>query len=222
MEPQLLCHLQELLRRTAWIAEQQLRTERLLQAMEGRLGQLEGRLQAVEGALLSLENRLSEMEDQPSTRIDKIEYHFEQLKVDTLAGTLQIGVAHGADGIIDDLTAGQTVSQDVKLSGAERGEPYVSIGGALEEYMGSGLYADIDTAASEAGWAPMSDPGLRETVAEDLRKQIRRRSAIYMKEIPSKEGKDEAAVKAVLERVRKDVRTGLKQFYESEGKGQEP
>lgn len=220
MEQDLLWHLQELLRRTGWLAEHHLRMDRRLQSMESRLEALEGRLQAAEGRLLSIEQQLAGLEDRPSTRIDKIEYRFEQLKVDTLAGTLQIGLAQGAEGLIEDLAAGQTVCQDVLLTPGEQGEPYVSMNRALEDYMGAELYRDIDDAAAGAG--ARMDPVQREAVAEDLKSQIRRRSQVYMKEIPAKEGADGGAVAAVLERVRKDVRSGLKVFYQSGGEEQAP
>ncbi|WP_438447788.1 spore germination protein GerPC [Gorillibacterium sp. sgz5001074] len=230
MEPQLLWHLQELLRRTGWLAEQQLRMERQLQDMGERLAAVEVHLHAVEVSLASVQKQLEEQEKQPTTRIDKIEYRFEQLKVDTLAGTLQIGLAQGADGLIEDLAAGSATAQDVKLSsgdddgdengGGDRGEPYASMGRALEGYLAAELDQDIDAAAEEAGMAPAE--ARREEVAEDLRRQIRQRAAVYMKQIPTREGSDEAAVRTMLERVRKDVREGLAQFYKQEGKGQEP
>ncbi|MNT98196.1 Spore germination protein GerPC [compost metagenome] len=55
-------------------------------------------------------------------------------------------------------------------------------------------------------------------IAEDLSRQAQERIIIYMKEVPSKEGADETAVKTIMEKVKADVRSGLKSFFESTGK----
>ncbi|KPC97583.1 putative spore germination protein GerPC [Geobacillus sp. BCO2] len=61
------------------------------------------KIRALERRLRSLEARLREMEAQPRTSIERIEYKFDQLKVETLEGTLNIGIAPpGAGGAIED------------------------------------------------------------------------------------------------------------------------
>ena len=39
-----------------------------------------------------------QMNESPKTVIEKIEYHFDQLKIDTLEGTLQIGLTPNGSG----------------------------------------------------------------------------------------------------------------------------
>lgn len=252
MDPHLLWHVQELLRRTAWLAEHQLKLDGLLQAMDSRLQTMEERLQA-------LEDRLARMEDRPATQIDKIEYRFEQLKVDTLSGSLQIGLTQGAEGLIEELGAGGKSYQDLKLGGDQdgsgdggntgdagyageagagnngngygngydgqedvrsSGEPYARVFDQLQAYLESGLYYDIDDVSARAGTEP--EPALRERIAQDLNRQVRNRVLVYMKEIPSKEGPDEEAVRTIMDRIRADVRTGLEQFFGETGKENPP
>lgn len=220
MDPHLLCHIQELLRRVGWLAEHQLRMDGRLQAIEGRLQIMEGQLQAVERSLQALEERLTGMEERPSTRIDKIEYRFEQLKVDTLAGTLQIGLAQGAEGFIEELGAGPHAYQDIQLGQEGNGEPYTRVLEALDAYMETDLNRDIDEVSAHSG--ADVDPGLRDRIVQDLDKQIRERVLVYMKEIPSKEGPDEAAVKKIMEKVKADVRSGLERYFAGDGKGSSP
>lgn len=50
------------------------------------------KIQTLEQRLLLLENQLKELEQQPRTTIERIEYKFDQLKVETLEGTLNIGI----------------------------------------------------------------------------------------------------------------------------------
>lgn len=51
------------------------------------------KIRTLERRLSVLEARLQELESQPRTTIERIEYKFDQLKVETLEGTLNIGLA---------------------------------------------------------------------------------------------------------------------------------
>jgi spore germination protein PC len=205
----MLWHFQELFRRVGWLAEQQLRTEARMKATEEQLQTISKQLAAVEQLLTSLQN-------QPTTRIDKIEYRFEQLKVDTLSGSLQIGLAHGAEGLIEDLQAGNVSAQNVELDPGDNEDPYIKTQSALQDYLGAELHRDIDEAAGNAGVE--AEMELHARIAEDLARQAQERLVVYRKEIPSKEGADDEAVRTIMGRIRADIQSGLKSFFETYGK----
>ncbi|CAM4235065.1 spore germination protein GerPC [Paenibacillus tarimensis] len=50
------------------------------------------RLQAMESRIASLEQRISELERKPFYTVERLEYHFDQLKIQQLEGTLNIGM----------------------------------------------------------------------------------------------------------------------------------
>lgn len=52
----------------------------------------EGRIQYLEGLVTELKKELDELKKKPAICVDKIEYKFDQLKVESLAGTLNIGL----------------------------------------------------------------------------------------------------------------------------------
>ena len=56
-----------------------------LQAQENRIAILEQTIQ-------KLQEEMKQLKDKPSIKVDKIEYKFDQLKVETLDGTLNIGL----------------------------------------------------------------------------------------------------------------------------------
>lgn len=116
VDPYVLWHFQELFKRTGWIAGKQLEAEARLSSIEGRLDAIETNLSAIAAHLDAIQQQLSSLDDRPTTRIEKIEYRFEQLKVDTLSGSLQIGMTHGAEGLIEDLEAGGLTAQNVELT----------------------------------------------------------------------------------------------------------
>lgn len=215
MEPDVLWHFQELMRRMAWMGEQQLKLERQLLALEAGM-------QALGQQVAALEEQIAGMGDRPSTHIDKIEYRFEQLKVDTLAGTLQIGISHNAEGLIEDLAVQESTAEDIKLGAPSDngGELFLRIASGLQQYANTELYLDIDEAAARSGIN--LNPELRERIADDLTKQLQNRAVSYMKEVPTREGPDPAAEKAILTKVKADVRSGLKQYFEQDGKEASP
>ncbi|WP_010283443.1 spore germination protein GerPC [Bacillus timonensis] len=50
------------------------------------------RINQLEQSLQQLQTEIGELKKQPSTHIEKVEYKFDQLKVETLEGTLNIGL----------------------------------------------------------------------------------------------------------------------------------
>ncbi|WP_181438827.1 spore germination protein GerPC [Paenibacillus sambharensis] len=50
-------------------------------------------LETMENRLESLERRINELEQKPSYTVERLEYHFDQLKIQQLEGTLNIGMS---------------------------------------------------------------------------------------------------------------------------------
>ncbi|MDF2936594.1 MAG: spore germination GerPC family protein [Paenibacillaceae bacterium] len=229
MDPVLLWHLQEILRRLGWMAQKQIQTDERLTGLENAVSELSSQLKAVEHELAriaptldALESSVSALEDQPSTRIDKIEYRFEQLKVDTLSGSLHIGLAHGAEGLIEDLQAANADAKDIQLSGpaisgpASPDQAYTQAMASMQEYLRRDLPSDIDEAADAAG-LPLV-PELRQQITEDLSRQAEQRFMLYIKEHPFAENAGAQDAAPVIGKVRQDVREGLKAFFAGYGK----
>jgi spore germination protein PC len=64
----------------------------LLQWVQMTLQIQENRIAALEQTIQKLQEQLKQLKDKPSIQVDKIEYKFDQLKVETLDGTLNIGL----------------------------------------------------------------------------------------------------------------------------------
>ncbi|RLL45040.1 hypothetical protein D8M04_09205 [Oceanobacillus piezotolerans] len=58
-----------------------------------------------------LEKLESDFKNKPTTSIEKVEYKFDQLKVDTLSGTLHIGISPEELQKMDDITLPNTTNQ---------------------------------------------------------------------------------------------------------------
>jgi len=64
----------------------------LLQWVQMTLQAQENRIAMLEQSLQKLQEEIKQLKDKPSMRVDKIEYKFDQLKVEKLDGTLNIGL----------------------------------------------------------------------------------------------------------------------------------
>src|SRR4051794_12825030 len=64
----------------------------LLQWVQMTLQAQENRIAALEHTIQKLQEEMKQLKEKPSVRVDKIEYKFDQLKVETLDGTLNIGL----------------------------------------------------------------------------------------------------------------------------------
>ena len=60
--------------------------------MRHYLQQLEKRIKSLEQVINSLSNEVDTLKQRPSVHVDRIDYSFDQLKIETLEGTLNIGI----------------------------------------------------------------------------------------------------------------------------------
>ncbi|UOR13174.1 spore germination protein GerPC [Halobacillus amylolyticus] len=140
-------------------------------------------------------------QDHPKTVIEKIEYHFDQLKIETLEGTLQIGLTpNGMDaGNIEDLYTPQP-SQEKHDA-------------ALEELTKNGVPLDIDHYAAEYG-IPLSNQH-RQQIIDDINKQLPERYAFYKKQQPNLDSA------SIVEKLQQEIRRSVAQYFTQRGGDQE-
>lgn len=82
-----------------------------LQWVQIKIHEQENRIALLEHTVQKLREELSQIKEKPAIRVDKIEYKFDQLKVETLDGTLNIGLNPSDLSSIEDFAVqNQTVS----------------------------------------------------------------------------------------------------------------
>ena len=64
----------------------------ILQSMQTYIYNQDNLIRGMQKKIQSLEKRVSEIQNRPPVHIDRMEYKFDQLKVETLEGTLNIGL----------------------------------------------------------------------------------------------------------------------------------
>lgn len=172
------------------------------QMMVYYITQLQQQVQQLYNHINSLENRIQQLEQHTSpnknTTIEKLEYHFDQLKIERLDGTLHIGV-----------TPEDLQSMDEFSLANQSGGPLPPVHQALEQYADQELPGYLQSLEQQYHY-PL-DPGYRQTLLNDIKQQIPSRIAHYQQaNIPS-----EQMNQHILSNVKQEFQTGLRKWFEN-------
>jgi spore germination protein PC len=155
--------------------------------VQHKLTEQQEQLEALEAKVAALCEQVKQLEARPTYNIESIEYHFDQLKVEKLDGTLNIGMT--APGTGDDAFPGSI--EQISVS-----KPQIFPSADPVVTPPSGMYSDIFTDMNRYldAEAPQRllayenelriplDPYHRRIIIEDVRKQVPNRINYYMHE----------------------------------------
>lgn len=170
------------------------------------------KIQALEQRLLLLEKQLKELEQQPRTNIERIEYKFDQLKVETLEGTLNIGITpNGVGSTIEDFAVqpGKTV--------VPKPEPVLfrNIQEKVHAYLEKEAKETIKR--FETQYAHRLDDTYRHFILQDIARQVDERIRFYLHQkmnngyVPASD-KEEAVVNEIFQKVKMDIEQSIDLF----------
>lgn len=192
---------------------------KLLQQMYGHIIWQNEKMYTLELLLTELRDEIRLLRSAPSTRVDKIEYTFDQLKVENLEGTLQIGITPEGVKSLEDLSVGgkpQIEVQPAPEPDACDTDDYRRVREDAESFVLVHVPAELMRLEAEFGFS-LTDRQ-RRAVVDDLLRQARERSLVYWRMEAAaglKEAKESAeAAEKIAERLRLDILSGLRQFAE--------
>jgi spore germination protein PC len=162
--------------------------------------QLQQQVQLLNLKINSLETRIQQcelMDHSPKTNIEKLEYHFDQLKIEHLDGTLHIGVTP------EDLTK----TDDFSLPLPQH--PSASLYQELQQAFDYNLPPYIQTLESDYDFQ-LTD-AYRQTLLQDMRKQLPNRLTHYMQ-------KDKKPTDEIIPKILHDCKEGLIRWFEQQKK----
>lgn len=136
----------------------------------------------LEEMVLSLQQDLATLKDRPPVQIGTIEYKFDQLKVETLEGTLNIGLNPTDIGGIDDFTVDQQ-AVNVPIPPKQLFKRTIEVENTLYHYLETDLEDIYRDAQMKLGIAV--DDSYFTFIKEDIKKQLSGRVATHLKELPS-------------------------------------
>jgi spore germination protein PC len=170
------------------------------------------KIQSLEQRLLLLENQLKELEQQPRTTIERIEYKFDQLKVETLEGTLNIGITpNGVGGTIEDFAV-----QPEKVV-VPKPEP------VLFRNIRQKVHSFLEKEAKETlkkleeQYGHRLDDTYRNFILQDIARQVDERIRFYLQQkmnngyIPASDN-DKAVENEIFQKIKADIEQSLDMF----------
>ncbi len=172
----------------------------------------EKRIASLEATLLELQNQLKQIQEKATIHVDTIEYKFDQLKVEALEGTLNIGLnPNDLSGIEDFAVQNQSLNtpfppkQQMRLS--------MKIEESIQEYLQSDLPLIIEETQRNLSIPPNESylSFIKKDIIQQLPSRIEYHLKANAKSIQSAED-DEQIVQQVIDAIKQEIHNGVQVF----------
>ncbi|WP_409304607.1 spore germination protein GerPC [Peribacillus sp. SCS-155] len=176
--------------------------QKYLESQNQRIAHLETELQA-------LKKQVADLTERPHVNIERLEYKFDQLKVETLEGTLHIGLNP------QDLNQMDELSVNGMVPGMNTA-PFPGRKDLIQDIQAD-IVNDTDKmiqAAEQESGQPL-DPSYQEFIKYDLARQLEGRIEMYMNKIPNTEHSSEqiSSIKEkITSQLKNDIYHAIRQF----------
>lgn len=173
----------------------------------------EKRIAALEQALQKMQNDLKQIGEKPTIHVDTIEYKFDQLKVETLEGTLSIGLnPNDLSGIEDFAIQGQSLN--TPISPKDQMQRSMKIEEAIYRYLETDLPQVIEDTERQLRIQP--NESYLAFIKQDIIKQLPNRIEYHLKSIPVNEQSDENKTlveNRIIELLKQEIQNGVYTFF---------
>lgn len=163
--------------------------------------------------LKQLKKQWSEVQAQRQIHIDKIEYKFDQLKIETLEGTLNIGISPTGGKQIEEMLV---EDKEIELSDPEKYNKYQSVKDQIDHYLASGCI--IDLKQLEVNHQIILGQVYREAIIKDIRNQVDKRIEVYL-DNRAHNHNNESENEVIFEKVKRDIRFAIERHLKSKKQG---
>ena len=182
----------------------------ILQSMQAYIYQQDKVLRDLQKKIQTIEETVSDLKKRPSVKVERMEYKFDQLKVETLEGTLNIGLNPSDLQAIEDFSV---PGNNGTIHPKERMSMFTEIESSINEYLDSNLQSIMgDT--SEPLEFPVDDT-YRDFILQDIKKQLSTRIEYYLNQ-PLRDGSTEEQQKEwIIEQLKKEIQHGVLTFLQN-------
>ncbi|MFT4414883.1 spore germination protein GerPC [Fredinandcohnia humi] len=141
--------------------------------------QQDQRIARVEQLLQQMQHEVNELKNRPTTQIERIEYKFDQLKVETLEGTLNIGLNPLNSEQIEDFAVSQGKMNIPDIRHVHK-QLIDEIQDHMDDYLTNECPSHIQSILTQRRTS--IEEGHIEFIVEDIRKQINDRIVYYLEQ----------------------------------------
>ncbi|WLR51520.1 spore germination protein GerPC [Bacillus tianshenii] len=175
------------------------------------------RIEELEMMLTNMQEQLTQIEEKNgNSKIERIEYHFDQLKIETLEGTLNIGLTPNAPGTLEEFSTGEN---ETDLSPAIM-KSYPNLMTEIKrrsEHFLNNHAPTIIHKVSQHYRMPI-DQSLHTFIIQDIHNQLDDRIFSYLQRITPNQVETEGEKKIVQETVaaiQRDIEKGVEMFIQN-------
>lgn len=172
------------------------------------------RIKYLEREVSGLKNLVEQLQARPPINVERIEYRFDQLKVDTLEGTLHVGLtAQDLQNSIEDFHPGihatpppQVDPKNIVIKD--------QIEQGLRQFMENSIPEMITDTQTQLGLN--HDPSYADFIKQDVEKQLRTRIDIHLKQLSPnvyQEEPPEKIVEMITARLKGEIQQGVFTFF---------
>jgi spore germination protein PC len=179
-----------------------------LQWLQGYIQAQENRIASLEQAIRGMMEEIKQLNERKTVHVDKIEYHFDQLKVEKLDGTLTIGLnPNDLSGIEDFAVQNQSLSSP--LAPRNQMQRSMKIEEAIYRYLETDLPQIIEDTQKRLQLQP--NESYLSFIKEDIIKQLPNRIDHHLKaSMPKDRSIDDITIDdQIIELIKQEIANGV-------------
>ncbi|WP_066367840.1 spore germination protein GerPC [Neobacillus fumarioli] len=181
-----------------------------LQWMQNLIQAQENKIASLEQAIFKMREEMKRISEQKTIHVDKIEYNFDQLKVETLEGTLSIGLNPNDLSGIEDFSV-QNQSFTGPVSPKMQMQRSMKIEEAIYQYLETDLPRIIEETQERLAMQP--NGSYLNFIKEDIMKQLPNRIDEHLKTIAKDHTIDSSAADdQIIELLKQEIQNGVMAF----------
>lgn len=165
---------------------------------------------------------LQAIRSQKPVNVEKIEYNFDQLKVEKLDGTLNIGITPDNAKSIEQFAIGnnEVMVGPIPIQ-TDAPESYAAIQSGVMNYLN--VEAPIEMKAMEGKYDLSLAGEYRDHIVADVKKQVNERIAHYIRKFDLRDDAEDRdyRIGVISEQVKNDIRLGVEQYLQTFPKKEE-
>jgi spore germination protein PC len=169
----------------------------------------EQRIVTLETTIQKMREELKQMKEKPAIHVDTIEYKFDQLKVETLEGTLNIGLNPSDLSGIEDFAV-QNQSLNTPLSPKEQMQRSMKIEETMYMYLETELPQLIEDTQTKLNIQP--NESYLSFIKQDIIKQLPSRIEYHLKSDTTQDRSGKKKVtddESVIEQLKQEIQNGV-------------
>ena len=183
----------------------------IIQTLQAHMYKQDQTILHLQKKMKSLEKKIVDLENRPPVHIDKMEYKFDQLKVETLEGTLNIGLNPSDLQGIEDFSV---PAKKGTLSPEDRMTMFTDIDSSMQHFLDTSLQNIVQETANSL--QVQVDDTYYEFILQDIKKQIPNRIEYYLNQPFRKEQAEPEQQKDwILEQLKKEIHNGVSIFIKN-------